>query len=422
MADSAADSYHIGLNALLLSPGQATYRSAGIHNYMSGLLPHLPTADDRFTYTAFVVGDQPGLDSTIRQQSAGSRLSPLARIAWEQFAQPVLGAHVHLQLLHSMAFVSPLITTTPSVVTVYDLSFHRMPNRFQRSRRAYLSIFTRLSCRRARRIIAISKHTKKDIVSVFNVPSDRIDVVYPGCDSLFQRVGEKAVSEFRRKRGLPEKFLLYLGTIEPRKNLSTLITAFAKLRAEGIKLVCAGGRGWMYEVEELGYKYEMNDMAAALGLVAALNTVPSKFSSAGRMIEFVQSVASAMGLDTEVAVEPIEDGTRIVINGNNCEVLVTHKAAGLDALQHLVNAAFRREHPGRHIVVDCLDYRKSKDEELRQTALLLAERARTTGETQELGPLNPYARRIVHLAVAEDPTVSSESIGDAFLKTVLISV
>ncbi len=256
MADSAADSYHIGLNALLLSPGQATYRSAGIHNYMSGLLPHLPTADYRFTYTAFVVGDQPGLDSTIRQQSAGSRLSPLARIAWEQFAQPVLGARAHLQLLHSMAFVSPLITTTPSVVTVYDLSFHRMPNRFQRSRRAYLSIFTRLSCRRARRIIAISEHTKKDIVSVFNVPSDRIDVVYPGCDSLFQRVGEKAVAEFRRQRGLPEKFLLYLGTIEPRKNLSALITAFAKLRAEGIKLVCAGGRGWMYEdvfqtVEEL---------------------------------------------------------------------------------------------------------------------------------------------------------------------------
>ncbi len=256
MVDSAADSYHIGLNALLLSPGQATYRSAGIHNYMSGLLPHLPAADDRFTYTAFVVSDQPGLDSTIRQQSAGSRLSPLARIAWEQFVQPVLGARVHLQLLHSMAFVSPLITTTPSVVTVYDLSFHRMPNRFQRSRRAYLSIFTRLSCRRARRIIAISKHTKKDIVSVFNVPSDRIDVVYPGCDSLFQRVGEKAVAEFRRQRGLPEKFLLYLGTIEPRKNLSALITAFAKLRPEGIKLVCAGGRGWMYEdvfqtVEEL---------------------------------------------------------------------------------------------------------------------------------------------------------------------------
>jgi spoIIIJ-associated protein len=68
-----------------------------------------------------------------------------------------------------------------------------------------------------------------------------------------------------------------------------------------------------------------------------------------------------------------------------------------------------------------LDYRRGKDNELKQTAVVLAERARRTGETQEIGPLNPYARRLVHLAVAEDPTVSSESIGDAFLKTVLIS-
>ena len=72
-------------------------------------------------------------------------------------------------------------------------------------------------------------------------------------------------------------------------------------------------------------------------------------------------------------------------------------------------------------MVDCLDYRRGKDDELKQTALLLAERARTTGETQEIGPLNPYARRIVHLAVAAEPQVSSESIGDAFMKTVLIS-
>ena len=103
------------------------------------------------------------------------------------------------------------------------------------------------------------------------------------------------------------------------------------------------------------------------------------------------------------------------------ELLLRRKGAGLDALQHVVNAVFRGEHAKGHIVVDCLDYRKSKDEELKQTALLLAERARTTGETQEIGPLNPYARRLVHLVVADDPTVSSESIGDAFLKTVLIS-
>ena len=128
-----------------------------------------------------------------------------------------------------------------------------------------------------------------------------------------------------------------------------------------------------------------------------------------------------MGLAADVSVEPLEDGTRIVINGDDCEVLVKRRAEGLDALQHLVNAGFRREHPGRHIVVDCLDYRKGKDAELEETAKILVERARETGEPQEIGPLNPYARRIVHLAIADDPAASSESIGDAFMKTVVIT-
>lgn len=88
----------------------------------------------------------------------------------------------------------------------------------------------------------------------------------------------------------------------------------------------------------------------------------------------------------------------------------------------IVNTAFRRDARGdRHYVIDALDYRRGKDAELRQMALFLADKAKTKGVPQEIGPLNPYARRIVHLAVSEDPDVSSESVGDAFLKTVIIS-
>ena len=140
-----------------------------------------------------------------------------------------------------------------------------------------------------------------------------------------------------------------------------------------------------------------------------------------RMVAFVEALTAAMGLSVTVQCTPIEDGTRITVDGESGEIFLRRKAVGLDALQHIVNAAFRGEHTQGHIVVDCLDYRRGKDDELKQTALLLAERARTTGETQEIGPLNPYARRIVHLAVAAEPQVSSESIGDAFMKTVLIS-
>lgn len=140
-----------------------------------------------------------------------------------------------------------------------------------------------------------------------------------------------------------------------------------------------------------------------------------------RMAEFIESVTTAMGLSLKVNVEPMEDGTRLTVNGDGCDLFVQRKGAALDALQHIVNAVFRREHPSRHIVVDCLDYRKGKDEELRETAKCLAVKARETGLPQEIGPLNPYARRIVHLAIAQDPTAASESIGDAFMKTVVIT-
>ena len=140
-----------------------------------------------------------------------------------------------------------------------------------------------------------------------------------------------------------------------------------------------------------------------------------------RMGEFVTGIGQALGLALEVEVERTGDGTRVRVAGDGAEVFLQRRAAGLDALQYVVNAAFRREHAGGHVVVDCLDYRKGKDEDLRESAKILAERVRATGQAQEIGPLNPYARRIVHLAVADVAGVSSESIGDAFMKTVLIT-
>ena len=94
----------------------------------------------------------------------------------------------------------------------------------------------------------------------------------------------------------------------------------------------------------------------------------------------------------------------------------------MQALQHLVATAFRKQlGDDSRIVVDCNGFRRDKDAEIRQMARFVAEKARASGMPQEMGPLNPYERRIVHMAIAEDPSVSSESIGDAFMKTVIIS-
>lgn len=137
--------------------------------------------------------------------------------------------------------------------------------------------------------------------------------------------------------------------------------------------------------------------------------------------DVVNSVLASMGLSLDVRVVDTPDAVRIEISGEGGEVLLKRKAEALDALQQIVNTGFRRElKDDRSFVVDCMGYRAGKDEELRQMTRFMIEKAKTAGP-QEMGPLNPYARRIVHLTVAEDPAVASESIGDAFLKTVIIS-
>ena len=138
--------------------------------------------------------------------------------------------------------------------------------------------------------------------------------------------------------------------------------------------------------------------------------------------EFLQKVVAAMGMTLSPTIEETPDGTRINLEGEDGGVLVRRGGEGLQALQHLVATAFRRQlGDDNRVVIDCNGFRKDKDLELKQMARFNAEKARSSGEPQEMGPLNPYERRIVHLAIAEDPGATSESIGDAFMKTVIIS-
>jgi spoIIIJ-associated protein len=146
-------------------------------------------------------------------------------------------------------------------------------------------------------------------------------------------------------------------------------------------------------------------------------------ATAADITAFVEKVVSAMGARLKADAEEMPDGLRINLTGEDGQMLLRRQGEALAALQHIVAAVFRQEvDEKRRLVVDCMGFRKGKDAELRQMATFLAEKAKNTGLAQEIGPLNPYERRIVHLAVAEIESVSSESIGDAFEKTVIISV
>ncbi|HET7217890.1 MAG TPA: R3H domain-containing nucleic acid-binding protein [Vicinamibacterales bacterium] len=143
----------------------------------------------------------------------------------------------------------------------------------------------------------------------------------------------------------------------------------------------------------------------------------------GRVREFLDRTLKAMGIPLDITVVDTPDSVRVELSGDGGEVLLRRRAEALDALQHVVNTAFRRQlENDRTFVLDCMDYRKGKDAELRQMARFVMEKAKLSGTPQEIGPLNPYARRLVHMTVAEDAQMTSESIGDAFLKTVIISL
>jgi spoIIIJ-associated protein len=141
------------------------------------------------------------------------------------------------------------------------------------------------------------------------------------------------------------------------------------------------------------------------------------------IVAFLDKFIAALGISATVDVEETSDGPRLNLAGEEAELLVRHRGEPLKALQHVVDNAFARTLPDeKRVFVDALEYRKGKDVELRKMAVFLAEKAKQTGMDQQLGPLNPYERRLVHLAVAEVPGATTESVGDAFSKTVVISL
>jgi glycosyltransferase involved in cell wall biosynthesis len=249
----------IGLNAHLLSLSQS-YRGAGISWYIYNLLKNLPQVAPDYQYSVFL-RDRAFVNAALALNF--SRLPthrPFIRIFWEQFLQPLALRRAGIDLLHALAFVAPVAVPCPFVATVYDLSFLRFPEAFRPFNRLYLQTFTSHSVKRAKAVITISESTRQDVINLLNVPADQVHTIYCGVDESFQPLPGPAVTAFKAKHNLPESFVLFLGTLEPRKNVEGLIAAYAHWRQRDESappLVVAGGKGWHYtqifrQVEALG--------------------------------------------------------------------------------------------------------------------------------------------------------------------------
>jgi glycosyltransferase involved in cell wall biosynthesis len=246
---------HIGIDAQLLS-GEESYRAAGVSNYSRRLLAELGRmAEERAVehrFTAFVNAAGfacPGVELAV----SGLPLHrPPARILWEQTLLRRELKRRKIDLIHGLVNVLPLGGPARGVVTVHDLRFMRMPEKLPAAKRLYLQRFSRASVERASQIIAVSRQTADDLVRYFNAPAKKITVIHNGVGAEFTPGDPAADAEFRRSKGLPERFLLYVGTLEPRKNLSLLLKAYARWvktsqTGEDVSLVLVGAKGWFYD-------------------------------------------------------------------------------------------------------------------------------------------------------------------------------
>jgi len=166
-----------------------------------------------------------------------------------------------VDLFHSPDFVLPPLRRAKSILTVHDLSFLRHPECYEAAFCEYLESAVPRSVGRADLILADSESTRQDLIELLAVDSDRVEVLYSGVEERFHPIEDDvSLVRVREQYGLPERFILSVGTLQPRKNYERLVEAYGRLAGRidsDVKLVIAGSRGWLYEmifrrVEELG--------------------------------------------------------------------------------------------------------------------------------------------------------------------------
>lgn len=183
---------------------------------------------------------------------------------WSRTSLPIYLLFNKPDILFCPAHYSPMFSTIPTVVTIHDLSYEFYPNEFKKKDLYTLKNWTRKSINSSSHIIAVSKNTKKDIVSLYNVPEEKITVIYNGfTKSDIPQSNKYAID-------LKYPFILYVGTIQPRKNIERLIRSFSifNKKHKDIHLVIAGKKGWLYDdIFASAIRYNIENKILFLGYV-----------------------------------------------------------------------------------------------------------------------------------------------------------
>ncbi|MBC7264631.1 MAG: glycosyltransferase family 4 protein [Chloroflexi bacterium] len=267
----------------------ALCQKAGIGRYTRCLVSALAELDHTNEYVLFAAGKVPPDAPLPTQGNFALRTFPLSdrwmAILWYRLRLPlpVDWCTGRLDLFHSPDFALPPLRQGARIVTVHDLSFIRTPDCADEHLRAYLLAVVPPAVYRADLVLADSQSAKEDLVTLLDVPPEKVQVLYSGVEACFHPVGKEKVEQIRAKYGLARPFIFSVGTLQPRKNYTRLIEAFAWLKREkGLPhgLVIAGERGWLYEdMPRRAHELGIGDDVLFLGYVEDTD-LPALYSAA----------------------------------------------------------------------------------------------------------------------------------------------
>jgi glycosyltransferase involved in cell wall biosynthesis len=230
----------IGIDA---SRSTAVHRT-GTEAYSLHLIRALLSLPTQYRFRLyFNVAPEPGLFPA--GQNAEFRVISLPRL-WTHVRLAAEITRDRPDILFVPAHVLPLAFGGRAVVTVHDLGYRYFPQAHPRLKRLYLDWGTRWNGRRAAVIVADSEATRQDLIAHYGIAPGKIVVAYPGYDETLHPVSEpERLAAVRQRYGIPGDYVLYVGTLQPRKNLIRLVDAFASLSYPEVRLVLAGSPGWL---------------------------------------------------------------------------------------------------------------------------------------------------------------------------------
>ncbi len=247
------------------------YQKAGIGQYILGLTNALAEIDHEDEFTLF--HSRRDLQPIV--QAPNFKHEAVWTPSHHRFETTFLTAELfpyRLDVLHSPDFIPPRYTRAASVITVHDLAFLLYPRFLTKQSARYYGQID-IAARRANHIIAVSQSTKRDVIKLLGVPADKVTVIYEAIQPIFRPLDHaQARAHVAATHGITQDYILFVSTIEPRKNLPTLLEAFRKLREHyhsQAQLVIAGRRGWLTEqIDELVSKLQLDGQVHFLGPVS----------------------------------------------------------------------------------------------------------------------------------------------------------